>query len=160
MFITALTTARHLSLFWASLIESMPHPISRNSILMLSSNLRLGLPSPLLPSGSPLKTCIRHTLKDRVIQMLDKSEDGIDSRIWRAFWMYEARWMQTVYYGFRTEGKPTSRNIKKELATLQRWRMENFLFCTFTYIYDLHGNTLHRLQYMKTPMTICLSHYI
>ena len=56
-FITALTSARHLSLSWASPIHSTyPHPTSWRSILMLSTHLRLGLPSGLFPSGSPTKT--------------------------------------------------------------------------------------------------------
>ena len=56
-FITALTSARHLSLSWANSIQSThPHPTSRRSIPILSSHLRLGLPSGLLPSSSPTKT--------------------------------------------------------------------------------------------------------
>ena len=56
-FITALTSVRHLSLSWASPIQSIyPHPTSCRSILILSTHLRLGLPSGLLPSGLPTKT--------------------------------------------------------------------------------------------------------
>ena len=56
-FITALTSFRHLSLSWASPIQSVyPHPTSWRSVLILSTHLRLGLPSGLLPSGFPTKT--------------------------------------------------------------------------------------------------------
>ena len=56
-FITALTSVHHLSLSWASAIQSTyPHPISWRYILILSTHLRLGLPSVLLPSGFPTKT--------------------------------------------------------------------------------------------------------
>ena len=56
-FITALTSVRHLSLSWASPIQSIyPHPTSWRSILVLSTHLRLGLPSGLFPSGFPTKT--------------------------------------------------------------------------------------------------------
>ena len=56
-FITALTGVRHLSLSWASLIQSIyPHPTYWKSVLILSTHLRLGLSSALLPSGFLTKT--------------------------------------------------------------------------------------------------------
>ena len=56
-FITTLSSVRHLSLSWASPIQSIyPHTTSWRSILILSTHLRLGLPSGLLPSGFPSKT--------------------------------------------------------------------------------------------------------
>ena len=56
-FITVLTSVRHLSLSRASPIQAAyPHPTSWRSILILSTHLRLGLPSGLLPSGFPTKT--------------------------------------------------------------------------------------------------------
>ena len=57
LFITAFTSARHLSLSWASSIQSIsPHPIPWRYILILSSLLGLGLPSGLFPSRFPIKT--------------------------------------------------------------------------------------------------------
>ena len=56
-FITALISVRHLSLSWANPIQSIyAHPTSWRSILILSTHLRLGLPSGLFPSGFPTKT--------------------------------------------------------------------------------------------------------
>jgi hypothetical protein len=56
-FITTFASARHLSLSWASSIQSiLPYPISWRSTLILSSNLLLGIPSRLFPSGFLTKT--------------------------------------------------------------------------------------------------------
>ena len=56
-FITAFTSVCHLSLFWASLIQSIPlHTTSGRSILIFSSHLCLVLPSGFFPSGFPTKT--------------------------------------------------------------------------------------------------------
>ena len=56
-FITALTSVRHPSLSWASPIQSIyRHSTSRRSVLILSTHLRLGLPSGFFLSGFPSKT--------------------------------------------------------------------------------------------------------
>ena len=56
-FITAFTSARHLSLSWASSIQYIPtHPTSWRYVLTLTSHLCLGLPIGLVPSGFPTKT--------------------------------------------------------------------------------------------------------
>ena len=68
--ITALTSVHQLSLSWASPVQSIyPHPTSWRSILILSTHLRLGLPSGPPPSlrfphqdpiHPPLLTHMRH----------------------------------------------------------------------------------------------------
>jgi len=58
-YITAFTSDRQLSLSWASSIQSMTsHPTSWISILIVSSHLRLGLPSVSFPQVSPPKPYI------------------------------------------------------------------------------------------------------
>jgi hypothetical protein len=55
--ITVFTRALHWSLSWASSIQSIPpHHISPRSNLILSTHLRLGLPSGLFPCGFPTKS--------------------------------------------------------------------------------------------------------
>ena len=68
MFITAFTSVRHLSLSWAILIHSIyTHSTSWRSILKLSSHLRMGLPSGLLPSGFPTKTLFKPLLSPNAL---------------------------------------------------------------------------------------------
>ena len=79
MFITAFTSAHQLSLFWASSVESIPpHPTSWRSILILSSHLRLGLPSVSFPQVSPSKSCIRLSSPPYVLFFLILSPGNIN----------------------------------------------------------------------------------
>ena len=67
MFITAFTSTRHLSLFWARSSQSMPpYPTYWRFILILSSHLSLGLPSGLFPSDFPTKTLYTSLLSSHV----------------------------------------------------------------------------------------------
>ena len=76
-FITSLTSVRHLSLSWASPIQSTyPHSTSWKSIVILPTHLRLGLPSRLFPSGfltktlyTPLSSPIRATCPAHLIPL-------------------------------------------------------------------------------------------
>jgi hypothetical protein len=55
-FIIVFTRARHWSLLWARLIQSIPpQPISLGSILILSPHLRLVVPGGFFPCGFPAK---------------------------------------------------------------------------------------------------------
>ena len=94
-FITALTSVRHLSLSWASPIQSIyPHPSSWRSVLILSTHLRLGLPSDLFPSVFPTKnlytplsspiraTCLAHLI------LLDFITRTIFSEVYHYYYWY------------------------------------------------------------------------
>ena len=99
-FITALTSVRQLSLSWASPIQSIyPHPTSWRSILILSTHLRLGPLSGLLPSGfptetqyTPLSSPIRATCPAHLI-LLDFITRTILGEEYKSLYIYIVPWV-------------------------------------------------------------------
>jgi hypothetical protein len=62
-YITVFTRALHWSLSWARSIQAIPpHPLSLRSILILSTHLRLGLPSGLFPISIHRLPFVLHAL--------------------------------------------------------------------------------------------------
>ena len=84
-FITALTSVRHLSLSWASPIQSIyPHPTSWRSILILSTHLRLDLP--------------RNTCHNR------QNIPGRTKTVAEMEWVCESEWSHCLYHEIKNKG--------------------------------------------------------
>ena len=82
MFITAFTTAHHLFLSWARLIQSMlHHSTSLKSVLVLFSHLWLDLWSGYLASGAPPKLCMHLSCPSYVLDALPISFLDLITRI-------------------------------------------------------------------------------
>jgi hypothetical protein len=68
------TRNRRLSQYWARRIQSTSsHLISLRSMSILSSYLRLGLPSSLLPAGFLPRPCMHFSLHPYILHALPKS---------------------------------------------------------------------------------------
>jgi hypothetical protein len=121
----AFTSARHLSLSWANSIQSIPpRPTSWRSKLILSSHVRLGLPSGLFPSGFPTKTPykpllspIRATCPAHLI-LLDFITRTILGEEYRSFRSSLYKQRITLHYSFSSE------NTKNESIT-KRWNRQS-----------------------------------
>ena len=104
-FITALTSVCHLSLSWASPIQSIyPHPTSWRSILILSTHLRLGLPGGLFPHqdhihppSSPIRaTCPAHLI---LLDFITRTMLGEEYRLQPFItWINEPSQINTPHY--------------------------------------------------------------
>ena len=78
-FITAFTTARHLSLSWAISIQLNPSHPNLLKILILCSHLRLGLPRVLFPSGFQVSTWLTYSYDKVTNQKKEKCVEHITS---------------------------------------------------------------------------------
>ena len=131
-FITALKSIRHLSLSWTSPIQSIyPHPTSWRSILILSTHLRLGLPSGVFPSSFPTKTLyiplsspIRATCPTHLI-LLDFITHTILGEEYRSFSSSLCNLLHSPIY------------IENRLHWQYEVRLLQFAVCTWVYTFRL-----------------------
>ena len=132
-FITEFTSTRHLSLSWASSIQSIRlHPTSITSILILSSHLRLGLLRDLFFSGFPNKTMhitllstIRATWPTHHI-LLEFITQKILGKEYRSFRSSLCSFLHSLVK-LRTKFSPRHPNLKHpQPALLPQFKRQNF----------------------------------
>ena len=130
---------RHLSLFWARSIQSMPsHPTSWTSILILSSHLQPGLQSGLLPSGFPTKIlyisllsprCAAYPSKIILLDLITRIIILVFQIIWThlTFTFWTPDWLQRECYTQGTTPFPAY-SSESLITTCQNIRCRNSNF--------------------------------
>ena len=122
-FIATFTNTSQLSLSWARYIQFMPpHHTSWRSILILSSQLRLGLPSVLVPLGFPIQTL--HTPLLSSICTTCLAHHILLDLITELYWVSSTDHKARQYVVFST--RRCSDN--KEIPSFSR-KINIFLFC-------------------------------
>ena len=138
---TAFTSARHLSISWASSIHSIPHSTFWRSILILSSHLLLGLPIGLLPSGFPNKTLYTslpspyalHVPPISFFSILTLGQYLVSSTDLHC-WCYKSYWLQQIIcltVGRYRGSKITLPKYRSAAATLSQFARKCLSFITF-----------------------------
>ena len=146
-FITALTSARQLSLSWASPIQSIyPQSTSWWSILILSTHLRLGFPSGLLPSGFPTKT-LYNSLSSPILltNFFNSNKKSLETEYPKTYIL--------CYYTIYFYQIPLNFDIlwsgRKYIHESKSYRKQNCSFRSVSFSYGLHSACIILVYNMK-----------
>ena len=130
-FMTAFTTARHMSLYWTRSIQSARPSYFPTIHFNIILHLRLGLPNCLLPSGFPTKTLYAPLLSPFVLLALPISVFLTSSPEWYLVWSTEHK--APCYVVFSTPLFPRPLVSNTLLSTLFS---NNLSQCSFLNVSD------------------------